>query len=133
MPTSRRHACWYRLLTSGLALWTCLLWNGVSPQPLSPAAESPTVAQSAEQREGRRRNQFPEFAVARLGTLRFREDGDVVWATFSPDGETIASCTSQGTVHLWDVRRGVARCTLHEGDPQVQHVVFSPFAVGVTC
>jgi RNA polymerase sigma factor (sigma-70 family) len=53
---------------------------------------------------------LPEGAVARLGTLRWRHDGEVRALAFSPNGKILAACGNQ--VVLWDVATGRAIRTL---------------------
>ena len=54
------------------------------------------------------------------------EENGVSSVAFSPDGTTLASGSSDGTVTLWDVRRRERIGTLHGQKNQVSSVVFSP-------
>src|SRR5437868_1480234 len=49
---------------------------------------------------------LPEGAVARLGTTRWRHDGEA-WATaFSPNGKVLACAAFNGLIYLWDTATG---------------------------
>jgi WD40 repeat protein len=45
---------------------------------------------------------LPPGATARLGTVRFRQNGPVVAVAFSPDGKRLASGSLNRTLHVWD-------------------------------
>lgn len=51
---------------------------------------------------------LPSGAVARLGTMRFRHDGEAGSLVFSPDGKTLAARCQDGVITLWDARTGQA-------------------------
>ncbi|HEV3256788.1 MAG TPA: hypothetical protein VG013_07915 [Gemmataceae bacterium] len=70
---------------------------------------------------------LPPRALARLGTTRLREGGDVREIAFCPDGKTLASRTDVGVVRLWDAATGKERRTLHEAEEhRVNCIAFSP-------
>lgn len=48
----------------------------------------------------------PQFAVARLGTMRFRHGSSVLALSYSPDGKILASGSFDGTASLWDADTG---------------------------
>jgi WD40 repeat protein len=50
----------------------------------------------------------------------------VTGVSFSPDGKTLASAGSEGTVKLWDVEKGTQIQTLQGHLGQVTSVSFSP-------
>jgi WD40 repeat protein len=52
--------------------------------------------------------------------------GAVYYATFSPDGNTIATAGKDGTVRLWDPRSGDPRSVLRSRTDEVNWVAFPP-------
>ena len=48
---------------------------------------------------------LPEGAVVRLGTDRFRQEGEVLEVRYSPDGSKLASI-SRDAIIIWDARKG---------------------------
>src|SRR5262245_12843140 len=52
--------------------------------------------------------------------------GPVVGLAYSPDGQTLASASADGTARLWDVRDGRLRETLHSSEARAYCVAFSP-------
>ena len=45
---------------------------------------------------------LPSGAVARLGTVRFRHQGTIVFAAFLPGGKSVVSVGADGTICVWD-------------------------------
>jgi WD40 repeat protein len=72
---------------------------------------------------------LPEFAVARLGTLRWRHvlrDGNGFGVvSLSPDGEALASVGDREGLRLWEVPSGKPLSWL-EPDPSVKAALFLP-------
>jgi eukaryotic-like serine/threonine-protein kinase len=52
--------------------------------------------------------------------------GDVYYATFSPDGKTLATAGKDGTVRLWDPKTGAIRLILRGHTDEVDWVSYSP-------
>jgi WD40 repeat protein len=60
---------------------------------------------------------LPDGALARVGTLRLRHAGEVMFVVFAPDGKSMASSGKDGLIRLWDVGTGkeIRRFTGHKG------------------
>ena len=92
--------------------------NGETAQPATPADKKPKTDLYGDP--------LPPGAVARLGTIQFRHEGEVYAIAFSPDGKTLASGSTDGTIRLWEVATGKELFKMggHGGD--VLCVAFSP-------
>src|SRR5260370_41957627 len=61
--------------------------------------------------EGQTEKSKSQVTIKERATLRGH--GDAVWSvTFSPDGKTLASVSSDETIKLWDVTTGKERASL---------------------
>jgi RNA polymerase sigma factor (sigma-70 family) len=74
-----------------------------SEEPKRPARKLPPRDQNPDA--------LPNGAVARLGTARFRHDGEAHALAYSPDGELLAG-RAAGAVILWNARTGGERTRL---------------------
>jgi WD40 repeat protein len=68
---------------------------------------------------------LPPGAVARLGTLRFRDHGWVHALAYAPDGKTLASAGWRN-IHLWDPSTGKLRRQFPGDGKFVRCLAFSP-------
>ncbi len=72
----------------------------------------------------------PGVPYVRIGihfpSVRLSSDTNVFSVAFSPDGKTLASAGSDGTIRLWDVRRRVQVAQLPGHSDPVEEVRFSP-------
>src|SRR5262245_39627114 len=89
-----------------LALLACLalplLTSAEDKLPDPPSKQAPKFDKPRLDLYG---EPLPPGALARLGTIRFRSEGENFLLRFAPDGKTL---TSVGTdaLHVWDVGTG---------------------------
>jgi RNA polymerase sigma factor (sigma-70 family) len=93
-------------------------WRGGSPERTSqeqPNASPEATASKAAPavRKDRFGDPLPSGAVARLGTVRFRHEGEAGSLVFSPNGKWLAALTDGGGI-LWDARSGKEICRFPE-------------------
>jgi WD40 repeat protein len=126
------------VLVGGGGLAAHRLWSATESPP--ERAETPAaVAEAAEQprkdswaRTDRYGDLLPAGAVARLGTLRFRHEGEAFSLFFSPDGKILASTCNDGLIFLWDsatgkeLRRINTTPAKQEMSSHVSAIAFSP-------
>jgi|GEM_PF-4591963 len=70
-----------------------------------PSARKPPPLESSPPKRDNYGDPLPEGAMARLGTIRFRENGPVYSVAFSPDGKFVAT-TSQFETRIWETLTG---------------------------
>jgi WD40 repeat protein len=68
---------------------------------------------------------LPNWARARMGTLRYRQGSPVSSVAYSPDGKRVASGGEQGTLYLWEARTGRELCCFTGHTKKIDHVLFS--------
>lgn len=73
-----------------------------------------------------RPDSLPLGAISRLGTSRFLNFGRAFSVAFSPDGETLAVGSWDGTVRLWQVAGGKELHLFQDQKSPVRAVAFSP-------
>ena len=85
---------------------------------LDPPAVSRDAKRSADSvpRRAVRVDQYgdalPEGAVARLGGLRFRHEGEATALAFTPDGKSLIGYTNSG-IMIWDAASGKEQSRMH--------------------
>src|SRR6516162_674932 len=69
---------------------------------------------------------LPAGAMARLGTVRFRQGNIIHALAVSPDGKTIASAGYPKTIHLWDTATGQRIGRLEGSESWIYSLAFLP-------
>jgi RNA polymerase sigma factor (sigma-70 family) len=96
------------------------------PTPSAPPPSAPPPATTAEApRLDRYGDPLPEGAIARLGTVRFRQSFHLFSLAFSPDGRTIVAGSPGRNACLWDVTTGREILQFEQGE-YARSVAFSP-------
>jgi RNA polymerase sigma factor (sigma-70 family) len=108
----------------GVAMLTPRTPMAPIPQAVHPA-EPPKAEDKAAARLDRHGDPLPEGAVARLGTLRFRVDGEIQKLTFAPDGKMIAVVSGEG-VWLLDAINGKPLRHIDSASTLNPRLAFSP-------
>src|SRR5881409_2018211 len=65
----------------------------------------PTAAQPPASKD-QHGDSLPDGAVARLGTLRWRHEGNVVFAAMLPGGTEVLTVSTDQTIRVWDYPTG---------------------------
>ncbi|VTR96182.1 wd-40 repeat protein : Uncultured bacterium genome assembly Metasoil_fosmids_resub OS=uncultured bacterium PE=4 SV=1: Sigma70_r2: Sigma70_r4_2: WD40: WD40: PQQ_2: WD40 [Gemmata massiliana] len=100
------------LVLAGATLSAVLVWAAWSPGDRPPAGEKTApLATASEKTEALAPvdtfgDPLPVDALARLGTVRFRDGAHVRAIAFAPDGKTVASAGFHARVHVWESATG---------------------------
>jgi WD40 repeat protein len=108
-----------------LAAVQCWLWAfflGLA----QVSAGQPAPPANPKQRLDAYGDGLPTGATARLGTTRWRVGGWVYALDFSPDGQLLASGSTDNTVRVWHAASGKEVLRLGKHDPWVTSAAFSP-------
>jgi WD40 repeat protein len=92
-----------------LLLMSLALWGGIRQAWSEPPVLEgrPVRHRSRLPRADRYGDLLPAGAIARLGTVRFRNGGAITRVAWSPDGKMLASgCSIIGPISLWDAATG---------------------------
>jgi WD40 repeat protein len=68
---------------------------------------------------------LPPGALARLGTVRFRQGDPITALAFSPDGATLVSGGEDGTLRFWDTATGKMITRWHGENTSIDFIAFS--------
>src|SRR5262245_23291820 len=88
-------------------------WRGRAPA----FRALPTLAEQDSASRDRYGDPLPPGAVARLGTVRLTDSGQVLGLAFAPDTQLLFSAHSSGVVSTWDPKTGkrVAETEIRDG------------------
>ncbi len=83
----------------------CLAVAGVGPLGTDAVAKPTEIEIAAGAKEDPLGDSLPEGALARLGTMRLRHQGEVTFVSFVPGGKLLTA-GQDNTVRLWDLQTG---------------------------
>jgi WD40 repeat protein len=89
------------------------------------AANDASPARAA-QRTDQLGDPLPPGAIARLGSSRWRQGGQVCALSFSADGKTVAAGSFHGTVNFWEAATGKRLGQLKTPQPLLDALAFAP-------
>jgi RNA polymerase sigma factor (sigma-70 family) len=104
-------------------------------EPLAAAKASEPPPSKEQPRTDLHGDPLPPGAIARIGTVRFR-DGEAIFAlAYSPDGKVLASATGsgEGVIRLWDAATGKERLLLQPHTYHIYSLAFSPDGKMLAC
>jgi RNA polymerase sigma factor (sigma-70 family) len=110
---------------AGAGLTATELLREDPPQPKQAEAPKPSPVPDPRRdvaRTDRFGDPLPEGALARLGTMRCRHEGEATYLAFSADGKMLAATNRDGTILLFDTATGKR---LHQIRPED-----APFGIG---
>jgi RNA polymerase sigma factor (sigma-70 family) len=122
------------LVAGGGGLAAHRIWTAKESPP-ERTETPPAIAKEAEQprkesltRTDRYGDPLPPGALARIGTVRFRERDAIFALAYSPDGKMLASATGnrESVVRLWDAVTGKQLFLLPQNSGQICSLAFSP-------
>jgi RNA polymerase sigma factor (sigma-70 family) len=92
------------LLASGAAV---LAHQGATEkQPVTQDSVAPSCAAKLPLPPDQADEPLPPGALHRLGTTRFRQTGPMFQIAFATDNKVLATISSDGNIHLWDIATG---------------------------
>lgn len=108
----------------GPALFIVVASFSAAPSPRRAFAEPPTTTTAV--RMDRYGDSLPVTALARMGTVRFRQGGEVRTIAYSPNGLIVASAGNDRRICLWDPKTGCRLRDLEGHRDAVLALAFSP-------
>src|SRR5262249_29371495 len=102
-------ATWLAVAVVALGAGVAACWVGLNePQQSKQEVKTPPVVPVAAEPPKATDlygDPLPAGAIARLGTVRLRQDGNVTCLAVLPDGKRLVSA-SESSLHLWDMATG---------------------------
>lgn len=107
-----------------------------SASPAVRRAEQPKPETTSQRRTDNYGDPLPPGALARIGTMRFRDGGFIRTLAYSPDGKMLASSGwvyREGVIRLWDAATGKERFLLQPHASYPSSLAFSPDSKMLAC